>query len=457
MEAFTWDQRFETGISVVDKQHRHLVDLVNLAGDILLEGKASEEELQKLFGQLADYAVYHFTEEENMMEAHHLDARHVNAHKSQHAEFLTQVTLMWNNRHVAENPAAMLHGFLSSWLTVHILGQDQEMARILNRIKSGEGPVAAYDAEHGEDDRRISPLLDALHKLYALLSIQNRELADANAGLEDKVRERTRELEEAGRQLLQSEKQASLGRMVAGFAHEINTPVGIALSAISQTEDAVRLLKAMFDREEVSEDDFIAELNTLDEAGKLALANLNRASKLVKSFKRTSIDQSFEQLSEFELLELIHDVLATVHNEFKRTSIKIEVDCPVDIRMTAVPGLLEQLFTNLLLNSLQHAFNQGQQSGHIRISVEHSKGGSISLTYSDDGAGMATEVVEKAFEPFYTTARGEGGSGLGLYVCYSIVTAQLGGSISLSSTPGKGSRFEISLPAKTKVANKVSA
>lgn len=455
MDAFIWDQRFETGIATVDKQHQHLVDLVNLAGTILLEGKATEEELQKLFGQLADYAVYHFNEEENLMATNRLDVRHVDAHKTQHAEFLKQVTLMWDNRHVAENPAAMLHGFLSSWLTVHILGQDQEMARILARMQSGAEPAAAYDAEHHNDDRRISPLLDALHKLYILLSVQNRELAVANTSLEEKVEERTRALQEASEQVLQSEKQASLGRMVAGFAHEINTPVGIALGAISQNEETLKQLKALLTQDEVSEDDFVALLDSLDQAGKLAMSNLNRAANLVKSFKRTSIDQVSEQSSEFNLRDLINDVLATVHNEFKRTTITTGIDCAEDIVMTGVPGLIEQLLTNLLLNSLQHAFDHGQRAGNIRIAAERRAGGRIGLVYSDDGAGMPAEVVEKAFEPFYTTARGKGGSGLGLYVCYSIVNTQLGGTISLTSAPGKGSRFDISFPENNKTTTKV--
>jgi hemerythrin-like metal-binding protein len=448
MKAFEWDKRFETGIGMVDSQHKHLVDLVNLAGDILLEDNATEEELQKLFGQLSDYTVYHFNEEESLMLANKLDARHVDAHKIQHAEFLKQVTMMWENRHVANNPAAMLHGFLSSWLTVHILGQDQEMARILERMKLGDSSDSAYEAEHMGDDRRISPLLDALQKLYALLSVQNRELVAANANLEAKVAERTHALEDASQQVLQNEKHASLGRMVAGFAHEINTPIGIALGAISQNEETIKHLNSLLKQDEVKEEDIVSHLDILVQADKLAVSNLSRAVNLVRSFKRTSIDQSSEHAREFDIRELIDDLLTTLHSQFKRTRIKIDINCPKGIVIPGVPGLLEQLLSNLLMNSLMHAFDQGQQAGIISVEVKQEPNYRIAICYTDNGAGMSAEVVEKAFEPFFTTARNKGGSGLGLYVCYDIVTNQLGGSISISSEKGKCSRFDIMFPIR---------
>lgn len=456
MEAFSWDQRFETGIAKVDQQHRHLVDLVNLAGDILLEGKASEEELQKLFGQLANYAIDHFNEEETLMAKTGVDSRHVDSHKTQHAEFLKQVTTMWNNRGIAENPSAMLHGFLSSWLTVHILGQDQEMARMISRMQAGMAAAEAYEAERKSDDQRISPLLDALHRLYVLLSVQNRELADANTNLESKVLERTRELQAAGEQLLQSEKLASLGRMVAGFAHEINTPVGIALSAISQSDETIKQLNAMLSQDEVSEEDLASHLDTLQKADRLAVSNLQRAAELVRSFKRTSIDQTSEQSRDFNFRELIQDVISNLHNQFKNTRITIDINCPENIVVRGLPGLIEQLLTNLMLNSLKHAFAEGTLPGKILIKIPDNDGKLLELNYTDDGVGMPEDVAEKAFEPFFTTTRGKGGSGLGLYVCYNIVTAQLKGSISLDSTPGKGSHFIIRFPCERPVNKEAS-
>ena len=446
MQAFEWDHRFETGLATVDMQHHHLVDLVNLAGDILLAGKASEEELQNLFAQLAEYAVYHFNEEESLMAVAAVDLRHVEPHKFQHAEFLKQVTMMWNSRALSENPAAMLHGFLSLWLTVHILGQDQEMARNIARIKAGALPAVAFDAEAGTEDNRISPLLDALERLYMLLSTQNRELANTNITLDQKVQERTKALEEASLQLVQSEKLASLGRMVAGFAHEVNTPVGIALGAISQNEGVLQELKAMMKQEEVSEEAFTSNLDTLYEASKLAMSNLMRAADLVRSFKRTSIDQASEQSRSFNMKQLITDVQTNLHNQFKGTQIRIGVDCPEKLDIKGYPGLLHQLLTNLFLNSLQHAFDDGKNAGEIKVAVTQLPGDRLRLNFSDNGKGMPAEIAAKVFEPFFTTRRGQGGSGLGLYICYNIAITQLHGSLTCHSVPGQGSQFDLEFP-----------
>ena len=452
MKAFEWDHRFETGLPMVDKQHRHLVDLVNVAGDMLLAGTSTAAESQNLFKQLADYAVYHFNEEERLMAEYGVDTHHVDAHKIQHAEFLKQITMMWNNRAVDKDPAAMLHGFLSNWLTVHILGQDQEMARNIARIKAGDSPAAACEAAAESNDRRISPLLEALERLYHLLSVQNRELAEANTTLEEKVLQRTRALEEASEQLVQNEKLASLGRMVAGFAHEINTPVGIALAAISQNGDILQQLQDMMLQEEVSEEEFSSRLANLQETSKLAVANLMRAADLVRSFKRTSIDQASEQLREFDMAELIRDVQSNLHSQFKRTQISLALDCPADLKVTGVPGLFSQLFTNLYLNSLQHAFDEGRRAGEIRVTVNRLPGKRIQIVFADNGKGMPPEVAEKIFEPFFTTRRGQGGSGLGLYICYNIITTQLHGSIACHSIPEQGSRFEFEFPYAIKEA-----
>lgn len=273
------------------------------------------------------------------------------------------------------------------------------------------------------------------------------EARDQRKKVADELALKVEELENTRDYLVQSEKHASLGRMVAGFAHEINTPVGIALSAISQNDETLKQLDTLLRQEEVSEEELRSHLDTLNQAGKLAMSNLQRAANLVRSFKRTSIDQSSSQTVRFNLNELIRDLLLTLHSQFKRTRINIEVSCPDDVVAYGAPGLLEQLLTNLLLNSLQHAFAQGQQAGNIRIVVSPAPHGQISIHYCDDGVGMPPEVVARAFEPFFTTARGQGGSGLGLYVCYNIVTNQLAGSISLSSTPSQGCCFKILFPA----------
>lgn len=259
------------------------------------------------------------------------------------------------------------------------------------------------------------------------------------------------EVEMARNELLQSEKMASLGRMVAGFAHEINTPIGIAVGAISNGEGALNEIDRLLESEEVSEDALRAVLATLRQGDQLAVANLRRAAGLVQSFKRTSIDQASDEEREFSLHELIHDVFSALHNQLKRTQVNATVHCPETLKIKGVPGLLEQVLTNLVMNSLVHGFDNGQLAGNITVQVSLVNN-RLMIDYSDTGGGMSEAVLSKIFEPFFTTRRGEGGSGLGMYISYSIVTARLGGTICCESQPGAGTRFLIEYPVPAKEA-----
>lgn len=253
------------------------------------------------------------------------------------------------------------------------------------------------------------------------------------------------ELQTTRNELLQSEKMASLGRMVAGFAHEINTPIGVAVGSVSHNDETLERIDRMLSMEEVSEDMLRGELAVLKESGALALANLRRAAHLVQSFKRTSVDQSSEQARRFGMKELISDVLFALHSTLKKLPIQVNVHCPDDLEIHGMPGLLQQLLTNLIMNAVQHAFDEGQRAGQIDIEVRQ-EASEVQLTFTDNGKGMPAEHLSRIFEPFYTTRRSDGGSGLGLYICYNIVATQLGGTITCQSQPEKGCRFDIHFP-----------
>lgn len=254
------------------------------------------------------------------------------------------------------------------------------------------------------------------------------------------------ELEVTRSELIHSEKMASLGRMVAGFAHEINTPVGVAVGAVSHSEGTVNRLDELLSQEEVTEDALRGELDDLRQSSALALANLRRAAHLVQSFKRTSVDQGSEQVRLFELRELIDDVLFALNSRLKKMPIAVKVDCAPNLQLLGKPGLVQQLLTNLLVNSMVHGFDEGERAGTITLQAGFS-GGILTIIFSDDGRGIAPEVLSHIFEPFYTTRRGAGGSGLGLYICYNIVVTELSGSIQCSSVLQQGCRFEIRFPA----------
>jgi len=255
------------------------------------------------------------------------------------------------------------------------------------------------------------------------------------------------ELQATQDHLLQTERMASLGRMVAGFSHEINTPIGVAVGALSNSEGTIAQMEALLVGDEISEDTLRTALASLREADQLASANLQRAARLVQAFKRTAIDQTADETRVFDLAQLNRDILAALHNPFKRTSIALNLDCPEHLRVNGRPGLIEQVLTNLLLNSLTHGFEDGRRAGSIHIQWRTAPG-RLCLSFSDDGQGMTEEARRQVFEPFFTTRRDQGGSGLGLYICHTIIHARLHGSIVCQSAPGQGTRFTLEFPAE---------
>ena len=179
----------------------------------------------------------------------------------------------------------------------------------------------------------------------------------------------------------------------------------------------------------------------------MTLSNLERAAKLVTSFKRTAVDQTYDEVRKFDVHEVINDTINTLRNRFKQTDIEISVDCPKALKVKSLPGALEQILTNLLINSLIHGFEKGKNAGSINIKVQLDFE-RLHLEYSDNGKGIAPENISKIFEPFFTTNRAHGGSGLGMYICYNIIITQLQGTITCESTSSKGVVFQISYPIK---------
>lgn len=202
MQTFVWDDHFTTGLARVDEQHHRLVDLINDLGTALVANRLDDPgSLDTVFGRLADYARHHFAEEERLMAAAGLAERARSAHQRHHGEFIEQVSRMWSGRAAMSHPAEVLHGFLSAWLGFHILGEDQAMARQIREIAAGASPADAQARAAEHDDNATTALLRALNNLYHVLSAQNRDLAAANAQLEARVAERTRELEAANQAL----------------------------------------------------------------------------------------------------------------------------------------------------------------------------------------------------------------------------------------------------------------
>jgi signal transduction histidine kinase len=293
--------------------------------------------------------------------------------------------------------------------------------------------------------------LNMLKMLSSQIAI-SLENAQVMAHLDTKVKDRTAqlntkidELTQTRQELVQSEKMASLGRLVAGFAHELNTPLGVALSSASLLQRKMGHLNQLMEQDEVDEDDLVSVLDSIDKAANLNVSNLKRATNLVTSFKRTAIDQTSDKVRTFEVKQLIEDTINTLRSRFKKTKIEISVSCPNDLKVKSLPRILEQILTNLLMNSLIHGFDEGKNAGLIHIQAQRDSD-NLHLEYSDNGKGIAQENLETIFEPFFTTHRAHGGSGLGMYICYNLITTQLQGMITCESQRGNGVVFKMNYP-----------
>ena len=201
MNTFQWNKHFTTGLETVDDQHHKLVDLINRLGDSFLASNVSDDGLTAIFTELADYAQYHFADEERLMLESGIDVRHRETHHLNHVDFVDQVNALWSARNSIPNAAERLHGFLCAWLASHILGEDQSMARQIARVRAGELPATAYDREATIGDNSTEALLSALHTLHRVLAEQNRELVAVNSLLEKRVAERTERLARANQEL----------------------------------------------------------------------------------------------------------------------------------------------------------------------------------------------------------------------------------------------------------------
>lgn len=249
--------------------------------------------------------------------------------------------------------------------------------------------------------------------------------------------------------LVESQRISSLGRMVSGFSHELSTPLGITVSAVSQIEEATSDISQQISREHPSIDEIKVNITHLSETVSLASKNLARAGRLLDGFKQSSIDRHSEESCEFSLIKLTQDTIYNLSHELKVKAVQVSVQCPDDIYLEGKPSLLEQLMTNLITNSLSHGFsdkNRGKSSGTININWQfNSETENISLQYQDNGSGIDPDIADQIFEPFSTSKR-TGGSGLGLYICHCIVTEDLKGTLTYDKTQQAGVSFYVEFP-----------
>ena len=300
----------------------------------------------------------------------------------------------------------------------------------------------------------LSQIMLDLEQQKDELIAHQRELRQENENrqyIEAELRQRNKELagsmdtlKQAQEQLLESERMASLGGLVAGIAHDVNTPLGVSVTAASFLQERLNNLKTDFEDKSLTSKNMASFIDEAEQTALLLLNNLERASDLIASFKQVAVDQTSETEREIFLNDYINEVIQSLKPSFKHTEYQINVSCPDNLVVTCAPGAIAQIVTNMVINSITHGF-EGRATGTITLEVKE-KDNIVSLYYSDNGKGLSEEELSKLFDAFYTTKRGKGGSGLGTHIMYNLVTQSLHGQIDAQSAIDKGLEYFIRFP-----------
>ena len=325
--------------------------------------------------------------------------------------------------------------------------KDQET---IFRRKDGSMVHISKNVQAMQDDEGNMTSIVVFIRDMTRLHLLNNQLNDSQKNLNAHVNdlEYTLEtLQATQAQLVENEKMASLGNLVAGVAHEVNTPIGISITATSYMHDTLEKLSHSFDGKTLTMSELSKTIETFREIDLILTKNLFRAAELIASFKNVAVNQTDDIVEEFSLNEIFSDIYNSTHHTVKLHHAELYIKCDNPIVLYSYPGVISQIMTNLIMNSLMHAFDTESVNSSIEISG-YLESGKVTLVFHDNGKGMDAKTVQKAFEPFYTTARGKGGSGLGLHIVHSLVTQKLKGEIKIDSSPGNGCTFTITFPAK---------
>ena len=310
----------------------------------------------------------------------------------------------------------------------------------VSAVVSGDSEIAALANAFNLMTERLKSAFDELHVQQAQLENQVQKRTKQLSIAKDEAERSLILLQETQESLVQAEKMAALGSLVAGVAHEINTPIGITLTSASFLNTETEKVMTLYQQGELGGEELEVYFDTAKQSTQLMTINCQRAADLIQSFKQVAVDQTSDNQREFNLKTYIEEVLLSLRPALKKTHINVKLDCPSDLWLLGYPGALSQVLTNFVMNSLRHAYDP-EQDGTIRLSIQQLSDDKIELRYSDDGKGIPAEIQNKIFDPFFTTQRGNGGSGLGLNLVYNIVHQTLKGTIQVHSVEGEGTTF----------------
>jgi signal transduction histidine kinase len=315
-------------------------------------------------------------------------------------------------------------------------------------LRSGAQVVGVIGIAHGRESKQMfgDEEVELLSRFAQLASIalDNARLFAETQQANAELSQTLENLKAAQRQLVEAEKMAALGGLVAGVAHEINTPVGVGVTAASLLEEKTVAFRQTYQSGQMKRSDLEKYLDLASQSSQMLLNNLHRAAELIQSFKQVAVDQSSEERRLFLVKAYLEEVLLSLHPKLKRTPLTVEVQVDDSLALDSYPGAFAQIVTNLVMNSLTHAYELGQ-AGRLTFQFNQENGRFV-FEYTDDGRGIPQEHLGKIFDPFFTTKRGQGGSGLGLHIIYNLVTQKLKGTIRCESEAGHGTRFVIEAP-----------
>jgi signal transduction histidine kinase len=322
------------------------------------------------------------------------------------------------------------------------------------RLKSGAHAVSlnnfdtAIWSEHPDEfsdlARELNDMRIALKGSFESLEDHVKQRTEDLTRVNDELVDTVDHLKNAQESLVETEKLAALGALVAGVSHELNTPIGNGRLMSSSVHATAALLKSTFDQGEMTKGQLAQGLDEILEGTALIEANLLKANNLVHSFKQIAVDRTNDMRRQFGINDFMLEIDSTMQHAFKSTPYQLQVELGVDVELDSFPGVLSQVVLNLINNALMHGLD-GQDAGYVRINVtplEHR----IEIEVVDDGLGMDDKVRKRIFDPFFTTKLGKGGSGLGMHIVHNLTTGPLGGLITVRSMPGQGTSVTVSIP-----------
>ncbi len=422
--------------------------------------------------EMARYFTARISDEENVVEIIRpvnqndttLGYVYLRASAESYHDFVTDILMLQGATIILVTLIAIMVAFKYSQMLISPI---QSIVILLQKVGRTRDYSIRFTQSH---IREYNLMLDAINLLLSRVEeyVEKQQLAEhqhreLNSRLEDEVSQRTIALKSANselistleklhqfqHQIVENEKMASLGDMVAGVAHEVNTPIGLGITASTMMLDRLAVIDQQFQEKTLKASSMQRFISESRENLNIIYRNLDRAAQLISSFKQVAVDQSSEDPRDINIRQLIDETLMSLQPRLKKVSHLVNIDCDPTLNVTCKAGPLNQILINLVMNSLIHAF-ENIDVGHIDISVRLTDDQKLKIIYSDNGNGIPDNIKNRIFDPFVTTKRGQGGSGLGMHLVFNLVTQALNGNITLKSEKGKGVEFTVIVPVSLK-------